>query len=134
MESSDNSAEQLKRTDLAGLSVLIAEDEAIVAMGLVDVVEEAGGEVIGPFATVSACLECIKTQNPDLAILDLRLEDGESLCVASELVEKAVPVVFHSGHMANQEWQAHDGTVLYCAKPCPTSEMTETLLAAASQR
>lgn len=101
-------------------------------MGLVDIVEDSGGNVVGPFMTVNACMAEIDQRIPDIAILDLRLEDGESLGIAKTLVEKGVPIVFHSGHMVDHEWQDGEGTVLYCGKPCANSEMEEALLTAAN--
>ena len=113
---------------LEGKRVLIAEDEAIVAMGLMDVVEDAGGEAIGPFARVADCLAWLADDLPDIAILDLRLDDGDSLVIAEQLSAKGIPIVFHSGHMVESEWDGASGDVYYCSKPCAASEMRRTLL------
>lgn len=134
MESGNQDRSQPTRRELEGLKVLIAEDEAMVAMGLADIVEDEGGEVVGPYAKCAECLDYIERELPDLAILDLRLSDGESLPVAEKLAESGIPIVFHSGHMLDEEWRSSRGMVLYCGKPCPQSEMQEALLKAAQSR
>lgn len=111
--------------------MLLAEDEAIVAMGLVDIVEEEGADVIGPFARKEDCLASLDRQIPDIAILDLRLEDGDFLEVAEKLTAVGVPIIFHSGHMIDEEWGRRETTVLYCGKPCAEAEMKRALLEAA---
>ena len=131
MGSDDPDASGSERDDLSGLKVLIAEDEAIVAMGLVDIVEDESGRVVGPFASVSDCLSSIANALPDLAILDLRLVDGETLSVASLLADHGVPIVFHSGHMSDGDWDSPHAAVLYCGKPCSDTEMKRALLSAA---
>ena len=121
--------------ELGQRKVLIAEDEAIVAMNLCDIVEDLGGEVVGPFARVAQCIAALDEGLPDLAILDLRLEDGSSIAVAEKLAGHNIPIVFHSGHMDDNEWQPQpeDTPVYYCSKPCPSSDLEAALLAGVQQ-
>ena len=112
---------------LKGKNVLVAEDEVLVAMTLVDLVEDVGAQPIGPFASVRECRAALEQTHPDIAILDVRLLDGESFCIAETLVDNGVPVVFHSGHMAAQEWRGNPDLVHFCGKPCSPTKMEETL-------
>ena len=85
-------------TALTGLKILIAEDEALVAMDLFDLVEGAGGDVIGPCSSVASCNAALKAQMPVAAILDVRLGQEEVFDVAEKMTEKGIAIVFHSGH------------------------------------
>ena len=140
MHKSFGSAQSLRRTTrkhdvpescgesaLQGARVLVAEDEALVAMTLLDLVEDAGAEPLGPFARVSDCRSALDNATPDVAILDVRLRDGESFSIAERLVERGVPVIFHSGHMAEKEWYGPVDQVRFCSKPCAPEKLTEIL-------
>ncbi|MCC4298180.1 response regulator [Aurantimonas coralicida] len=102
---------------LSGMNVLIAEDEALVAMDLSDIVEFDGGCVIGPFATSQECRPAIDVTRIDVAILDVRLQDGEVFGLADELRDRGVPIVFHSGHLDPNDIVTRYPMARCCAKP-----------------
>ena len=83
---------------LQGTRILIAEDEALVAMDLLDMVEAAGGEVVGPCSSVRACEAALENGEPVAALLDVRLGKEEVFGVAETIAEKGIAIVFHSGH------------------------------------
>ena len=72
--------------------VLIAEDEAFIAFDLCETVEEAGYEVEGPHAGISSAMLAFQKEKPDLAILDVRLDDGEVYPLARKLEQDNVPL------------------------------------------
>ena len=84
-------------------TVLVAEDEPMIAMAVIDELGEAGFFTVGPFATTSQALAYCRKHTPDCAVLDVRLEDGESFPLADLLAQLDVPVVFHSGHAAPRD-------------------------------
>ncbi|MBV7257350.1 response regulator [Pacificimonas sp. WHA3] len=115
---------------LNGLKVFIAEDEAAIAMQLMDLVEDAQGDILGPFTTVSKCMTGLNGDRPDVAVLDVRLADGQVFPVADRLVEMNVPIVFHSGHANPGE--IHDKYPLagFLKKPLSYKTLTQTIEAA----
>ena len=58
------------------LRVLVAEDEFIIGCDLCHTVEEAGYIVEGPFEDLSSTMLAFQKNKPDIAILDVQLEDG----------------------------------------------------------
>jgi DNA-binding NarL/FixJ family response regulator len=82
---------------LAEAPVLIVEDEAFIAIGLQAAVESAGGQVIGPAASVVEAMELLKTATVAAAILDINLSDGMVTPVVEALMARNVPMVFQSG-------------------------------------
>lgn len=87
--------------------ILIAEDEAIIAIELADSLQAAGFDVAGPFATCADAEEWLKTAAPDAAILDNLLKDGPCDALASDLSRRGVPVIIFSGRdepPAASEW------------------------------
>lgn len=85
--------------------MLVAEDESLIAMSVQDELEDAGYEVAGPFATVSATMKWLSTDTPDFAVLDTNLRDGSCRNIARELIHRRVSFVVYSGY------QKHRNTV-----------------------
>ncbi|MEQ9631505.1 MAG: response regulator, partial [Roseovarius sp.] len=83
--------------------MLVCEDEFVVALDLKLLIEEFGFEVMGPFAKRSDALEILDKGLPDVALLDVRLKDGEVFPLADKLVDLGVPIVFHSGHIFEED-------------------------------
>ncbi|WP_240504472.1 response regulator [Tsuneonella mangrovi] len=103
--------------------VLVAEDELIVGVDLCNTVEEAGFKVEGPFVSLQSARASIAQHKPDLAILDVRLQDGESYALAEDLIAADVPVIFHSGQVSPAEVSARYPQAIACSKPCPPNRI-----------
>ncbi|MEW4447428.1 response regulator [Qipengyuania sp. JC766] len=103
--------------------ILVAEDEAIIAMDLCMTVEEAGCRVEGPHRDVSSAMLALQIAKPDLAILDVQLSDGKVYPLARKLMEENVPVIFHSGEVSSDEMRAMFPDAIACEKPCPPNEI-----------
>jgi len=83
---------------VAQLSVLIVEDEPLIAMMLEDFVDTLGHVVAGTADSVAAALEQVGTGGFDVAILDVHLRGGEpSWPVADALADRSVPFVLATG-------------------------------------
>lgn len=81
---------------LTGRRVLIVEDEYFAAMELQRLVEEAGGEVVGPAGTL-ADARALVADDIDGAILDLRLDGNTSVPVAEALRRRGIPFLLVTG-------------------------------------
>ena len=103
--------------------VLVAEDEFIIGMDLCSTVAEAGFVVEGPFDSTRSAREAIAEHKPDIAILDVRLEDGEAYTLAEALIAEDIPVIFHSGQVSPEEVAARFPAVRACSKPCPPDQI-----------
>ncbi len=80
-------------------SILILEDEFLVALDLADQLEVAGFRVSGPFTTASDALSSIDQSPPAAAVLDVNLGgDKTSEPVALALQEQSIPFVFLTGY------------------------------------
>jgi DNA-binding response OmpR family regulator len=78
-------------------SILIVEDEPLIAMMLEDFILSIGHEVAGNCDSVKAALEQVEQGSFDLAILDVNLK-GESVWpVAAALRERGTPFVLATG-------------------------------------
>jgi len=82
---------------LGDASILICEDEPFIAMDLAMSVEEAGGRVLGPAASIREAMEILRFNKLTGAILDVNLADGVITPVVEQLLERSVPVVIQTG-------------------------------------
>jgi CheY-like chemotaxis protein len=79
--------------------VLIVEDEAMIAMGMEDMVADEGHAVIGPAGSVRRALELIASNGQiDCALLDVNLRGELVYPVADALTERGIPFAFTSGY------------------------------------
>ena len=78
-------------------SILIVEDEPLIAMMLEDFLMSLGHEVSGSCDSVSSALEAVDKGTFDLAILDVNLKGENVWPVATALREKGTPFVLASG-------------------------------------
>src|SRR4051812_27212050 len=83
---------------LAGLSVLVAEDDYYLADDVRMALEAAGAAVRGPRPDVDAVLELARDSRLDCAVLDVNLGDGPSFVPARALKALGVPFVFVTGY------------------------------------
>lgn len=80
--------------------ILVVEDDLLIAMDLVDELEDAGISVAGPARTVKEALRMIELQEIDAALLDVNLQDEDSYPIATVLQQRGLPFAFLSGHAA----------------------------------
>ena len=83
-------------------SVLVVEDEPLIAMLVEDWLAELECQTVGPAATAQAALALIDATPIDGAILDVSLDGHDSFAVAAALRERAIPFAFATGHAADR--------------------------------
>src|SRR5262245_47205682 len=81
--------------------VLLAEDNAVIALDLQSALEDAGYLVVGPCTSCAEVVAQVEHEQPDVAILDVELEDGSVLPAAETLARSGVPFAVMTGFDAN---------------------------------
>jgi CheY-like chemotaxis protein len=82
---------------LAGLRVLMVEDEMMLAMSLEDLLELVECKVVKA-PSVKKALALIDKEEIDGALLDVNLRGGRVYPVAEELAQRDIPFVFMTGY------------------------------------
>lgn len=110
---------------LAGMSVLIVEDDAVIAEDLADNFACAGALVVGPANTVAGALKAIDAaRRLDAAVVDLNLFGEFAFPVADLLLERRIPFVFATGYGASAIPRRY-AAVGHCAKPVSPAALAE---------
>jgi CheY-like chemotaxis protein len=124
----------MSRSRLAGLRLLVLEDEALVAMLIEDTLRDLGCVVIGPAGTVARALDLVAQETINLGLLDVNLGGGErSYAVAEALAARGTPFVFVTGYGATGvDKRYHRVPVLQ--KPFDHGQLERTVAAALGRR
>ena len=77
-------------------TVLVVEDEPLIAMSLSLAIEDAGGKVIGPVPAVGEAIALLASQEVASAILDANLLDRDLTPLALLLASRRVPFVIYT--------------------------------------
>ena len=83
--------------------VLIAEDNPLIAVSYEDIVTDAGLSVGGSFLSCKSAEEWLSVHNPDVAIIDVALQDGNSAQLAKTLCGREIPFLVVSGCSSESE-------------------------------
>ncbi|HTE03884.1 MAG TPA: response regulator [bacterium] len=112
------------------LRILIADDEAVIRLGLRSMLEDQGYRVVGEAADGTRALDLVRRLRPDLVFLDIKMPGIDGLQAAQALLtERAVPVIVLTAY-ADREFvdKAKDAGVLaYLVKPVRESDLRPTI-------
>jgi CheY-like chemotaxis protein len=98
-------------------SILIVEDEPLIAMMLEDFLETLGHKVAASCDGVDAALAQVEAGGFDVAILDVSLKDGRQVWpVADRLAAAGIPFVLATGGHVEPPPASHAGAPVL-AKP-----------------
>jgi len=113
----------------AAHSILIVEDEPLIAMMLEDFLDSLGHRVHGTCDSVECALDETEKGGFDLAILDVNLKGENVWPVASRLRERSVPfVIATGGHVDPPPPEFDDAPVI--EKPYTVDRVTPAINAA----
>lgn len=125
----DTAAKLRQGTDTP-VSVLVVEDEALVALFLEDTLDTLGYTCCGVAASADEAIGLAASQRPDLALVDVGLRGTrDGITVAAELVELGVAVVFMTGASDSETRRRAEAVrpQAFLSKPCNESEIARAL-------
>ncbi len=79
-------------------SVLIVEDEILIALDIQMMLEDNGFQVVGPAGSVDSALRLLDDIRPDVAVLDGNLRGRPVVPVAQRLRSLEIPFVLSSAY------------------------------------
>ena len=102
----------------AGPRIVVAEDEAVIRMDLVETLREEGYEVVAQVADGLTALERIEALHPDVALLDIAMPGLDGIEVTRRVSETTAVVVVTAFGQRERVAQARDaGAMAYVVKP-----------------
>jgi DNA-binding LytR/AlgR family response regulator len=113
---------------LSGKSVLIVEDNFLVAEDLRSSVEQAGARIIGPIGDASQALAVAQKGKIDVALLDVGLRGQSCVAVARTLAYRLIPFILITGYVRDALPPELENA-LYLAKPVMTDAVLNVITA-----
>ncbi len=112
----------------ASVRVMIVEDEPLIGAAMEMLVEDLGGQVLGPYMSLREGLAAAETEeNVDCALLDCNLAREMSWPIADILAAKGVPFAFTSGKGAKDIEPRFAGRPVF-TKPVDDSKLAKFIL------
>ena len=107
-------------------SILVADDEHLVASGLAASLRGLGYTVVGPVADGEEAVETSRVMQPDLALLDIRMPRKDGLAAAEIIFRQlGIPVVIFSAYSDAEYIEAGNrvGVFGYMLKPVTEDQL-----------
>jgi two-component system, response regulator PdtaR len=111
---------------MSSTRIVVAEDEALIRMDLVEMLGELGYEVVGQAGDGAQALALVRELRPDLVFLDVAMPVRDGLSVAEEIVAAGLaPVVMVTAFSQAETVQraASAGVLGYLVKPFVASDL-----------
>lgn len=112
------------------MRILIADDEAIIRLGLQATLEEMGHQVVGAAPDGASAVELARATRPDLVILDVKMPGLDGLDAAAAIArDRPVPVVILSAYSDRSLVERAVGLAVhgYLVKPIRPAELGPAL-------
>ena len=110
--------------------VVIAEDEAIIRLDLLEMLEEEGYVVVAETGRGDEAVALVQEHNPDLCIFDIKMPGMDGLAAAREVSSerKAAVVILTAFSQRHLIEEARDAGVLsYLVKPFQREELVSAI-------
>ncbi|WP_129647471.1 response regulator [Peristeroidobacter agariperforans] len=91
-------AEGTTKGPMSGMTILVVEDDFIVAYDMQMMLEEQGARVLGPATSLAEGRELLAKELPTVAVLDVNLNGEYVFPLAEELRTRKVPFVFATAY------------------------------------
>ena len=111
---------------MKSLRVLIADDEAIIRLGLRTMLEEMGHRVVGMATDGPSAVRLAAKEKPDLAILDIKMPDMDGLEVAEAITAKRrIPILMLTAYSDRElvERATRLAVLAYLVKPVKEADL-----------
>jgi response regulator NasT len=114
--------------------ILVAEDETIIRLDLVEMLTEAGYEVIAQAENGAIAVELAKQHKPDLAILDVKMPEMDGITAAEKIILLAPVLMLTAFSQRELVERARDaGVMAYVVKPFSINDLVPAIEIAISR-
>ncbi len=114
--------------------ILVAEDEAIIRLDLVEMLIEAGYTVIAQATNGVEAIALANEHKPDLAILDVKMPEMDGITAAASIIEIAPVLMLTAFSQRELVERARDaGAMAYVVKPFSISDLVPAIEIAISR-
>ena len=118
------------------LRVVVAEDEALIRLDLVEMLTESGYEVVGQAGDGEAAIELTEREKPDLVVMDVKMPKLDGISAAERIAKQRIsPVVILTAFSQRDlvERARDVGAMAYLTKPFTIEDLMPAIELAVSR-
>ena len=121
-------------TTHAPVRILVAEDEALIRMDLVEMLQEAGYTVVAQATNGEEAIALATEHQPDLAILDVKMPVLDGISAAEKIISIAPVLMLTAFSQKELVDRARDaGVMAYVVKPFSINDLVPAIEIAISR-
>lgn len=110
--------------------VLVAEDEALIRLDLVELLTDEGFEVVGQAADGEEAIKLARELEPDLVVMDIKMPKVDGITAAETIAEERIaPIVMLTAFSQRDlvERARDAGAMAYVVKPFDASDLIPSI-------
>ncbi|MCH8613100.1 ANTAR domain-containing response regulator [Arsenicicoccus dermatophilus] len=119
-----------------GRRILVAEDEALIRLDLVEMLRDAGHEIVGQASNGEQAVELAQEHRPDVVIMDVKMPVLDGISAAEQIGNaKICPVVMLTAFSQTElvERARDAGVMAYIVKPFTAADLAPAIDIAVSR-
>ena len=121
-------------TNSQKIKILVAEDETIIRLDLVEMLTDAGYEVVAQAENGGIAIEMAKKYQPDLAILDVKMPEVDGITAAEQIISISPVLMLTAFSQRELVERARDaGVMAYVVKPFSIGDLVPAIEIAISR-
>ncbi|WP_197494438.1 MULTISPECIES: ANTAR domain-containing response regulator [unclassified Gordonia (in: high G+C Gram-positive bacteria)] len=116
--------------------VLVAEDDSLIRMDLIEMLREEGYDVVGEAPNGQAAVDLTEKLSPDLVIMDIKMPVRDGIDAATEIAHKRLAPVVMLTAFSQRDFieRARDaGAMAYLVKPFSKADLVPAIEVAVSR-
>ena len=116
------------------IRILVAEDEALIRMDLVEMLQGAGYEVVAEASNGQEAVDLANLHKPDIAILDVKMPVMDGISAAEKIINIAPVLMLTAFSQKELVDRARDaGVMAYVVKPFTITDLVPAIEIAMSR-
>lgn len=114
------------------MRILLVDDDQLIRFVHQMFIERAGHEVIGVAEEEAQAVELALELNPDIVVMDIRLENGSNGIQAMKTIQQTtnIPAIYISGNSDSKTLEEAEQTIMkaFLVKPVTQEEIAKALV------
>jgi len=121
-------------SDQRQVRIVVAEDEALIRMDLVEMLGEAGYQIVAQASDGAEAISLVAEHKPDLAILDVKMPILDGISAAEEIIATCPVLMLTAFSQRELVDRARDaGVMAYVLKPFTINDLVPAIEIAISR-
>jgi response regulator NasT len=110
-------------------TVLVAEDESLIRMDIVETLIDFGFDVIAEAADGIEAVELAKSKKPDIIVMDIKMPNLDGISAAEQMQALRIPIVLLTAFSQKElvERASEAGAMAYVVKPFTPNDLLPAL-------